>query len=154
MSKSPRKPEQHPERHEHLDVRARPLLIAVGIGLAFAIVAHVFIWYLMGWYGRATEACYVQPSAVPQAVEVPEPRLQGIPGFNPNTPAQDWEAFSRQQLAELRAYRPTDFPDRAKIPIDRAMQLILNPDGTLKEIRLPSTQPTTRTIGPQPKDRS
>lgn len=120
----------HPGGHERSDVNVRALVYAV-IGLIVAaIVIHVALYFLFGLYGRQSRQ---ERSRLPQTmVEMPpqvplgdRPRLQGIPGFHTNTPRADMAIMNAQTSIVLSTYGPTTRPGMARVPIDRAMDLML-----------------------------
>ncbi|MGE5610829.1 MAG: hypothetical protein ACM359_16380 [Bacillota bacterium] len=136
-------PTEHPERHEHSDIGPRPLIIFGLIVIGLAIVIHIGLYFLYGLYTiLPAEQRKQQPrSAVPLTIQVPSPRLQGLPGFNPNLPTVDMQLLKETYDRILSTSGPSEQPGQLRIPIDRAMQLLLQ-----RGLPLPhpaSTQPTT-----------
>lgn len=131
-------PTEHPELHEHSDVRPRPLLTFALIVIGLAIIFHVGLYFLYGLYSiLPAEQRKQQPrSAVPVVVQVPSPRIQGIPSFHPNTPSVDMQLLRETYDRILSTYGPSEQAGFARIPIDRAMQLTL-------QMGLPASQPAS-----------
>ena len=119
-----------PEQHEHSDVPIRPLAITLLAIAGLLLFSFVFLLFLFNRYEKQQESMEMPRTGLtnPEGQSVvrpvvPEPRLEGIPGFsnNPYT----------QELSKLRARHDADLNDGgksaeegyAKIPIDRAMDL-------------------------------
>jgi hypothetical protein len=98
--------------HQETDVHVRAI-IWFGVGLAaVALVVHVFLWWLQGFYATQTQRSQtlVYPMAVGQRDQLPpEPRLQDNP---------------QQALRELLA-RQRALLDGGRIPIEEAMRTIV-----------------------------
>jgi hypothetical protein len=116
----------HPELHEHSDVPIRPLVVAL-VGLAVMCVVTLLLCYFVFWdFKGRQEARELPHTAVPAArPDVPEPRLQGVPGFSDNHPKQDLVQMREHYAAELGSYGRSDDGAAARIPIDRAMDLAM-----------------------------
>jgi hypothetical protein len=148
---APPHPEEHPERHEHSDVSIRGLTIFFIAFVAVAVLVHVGLWILFDVYEGREQALDVtrQQSAiasplprVPAEGVWPEgvPRLQGVAGYHGNTPAQDMAELRVLEQRKLRPAQPSLNPDgTARIPIDRAMQIIVQ--NRLLQTAPPATQP-------------
>jgi hypothetical protein len=119
-------PDPRPEQHEHSDVPIRPLAIAL-ISIATVIVLSFGLLYWLFWHYDAQQRALERPrTAVPAAKPVvPGPRLQGVPGFSDNDPTQDMQLTRERYRAQLNAYAPPGPDGKAKIPIERAMELAL-----------------------------
>lgn len=108
--------------HEESDVNVSAIL-RYGLGLAvIALVAHVFLWWLLGIYERQHERAQTQvyPMAAGQQNRLPpSPRLQA----NPQQELQDLRA---KQRALLEGYgwvsKETGI---ARIPIEDAMKTVV-----------------------------
>lgn len=108
--------------HEESDVNVSAIL-RYGLGLAvIALVAHVFLWWLLGIYERQHERAQTQvyPMAAGQQNRLPpSPRLQA----NPQQELQDLRA---KQRALLEGYgwvsKETGI---ARIPIEDAMKMVV-----------------------------
>jgi len=116
----------HPEQHEHSDVPIRPLAIAL-IGLAAMCVVTILLCYFVFWgYKSQQEARDVPRTMVPMPrPDVPEPRLQGVPGYSDNHPSQDQVQMKEHFDAELTTYGRSADGAKARVPIGRAMDLAL-----------------------------
>jgi hypothetical protein len=147
------KPDEHPEMHEHSDVPIRPLVIFFAISGILAVLIHLGLWALFAYYDfvdkeRAEKlASTAHRNVEPQPF--PEPRLQGIPKTkigSENLPREDMQVMLAQNQALLSTYSKADAAGRARIPVDRAMDLYLKqrPAGATTR---PTTRPTTRTGG-------
>jgi hypothetical protein len=139
-------PTEHPERHEHSDIRPRPLLVFGVIVLGLAIIIHIGLYFLYGLYAiLPTEVRKQQPrSAVSATMQVPPPRIQGLPGFNPNLPSVDLKLLTEAYSRILTTYGPSDQPGDLRIPIGGAMQLLLQRGLPLPAASQPAnTQPAT-----------
>jgi hypothetical protein len=123
-----RPPPERSELHEHRDVRIGPLkLAAIGVVVG-AVVIHLALYWLFGRFQRSEEER--DRSAVSTALPggrpaAPEPRLQGIPGFHPRNPREDLERMREEEERLLRSYGATTEEGVVRIPVDRAMELIL-----------------------------
>lgn len=122
--------DQHPEQHEHTDVRVRPLVL-FGVGfVVFAALTNVLLFVLF----RVFEEREERPSSSAfgggvQALPVGTPPLQGIPGptndprFRANTPAADMRQWRDR---ERRVLNEGDWSNGNKvIPIGQAMEIAL-----------------------------
>src|SRR5688572_28247327 len=115
----PSAPEQHPEWHEHSDVPTRPLVIFFGIFVVVALLIHVGLWFLHKGYVNTENE--LDKSRRVSAINVdrkpPEPRLQGVPGIHPETPARDVIKMNQEHDRRMTAYAPATQPGRAQIPV-------------------------------------
>jgi hypothetical protein len=118
-------PDAHPELHEHSDVPIRPLAIALA-GIAGACVfTLVLTYWLFNHYKGQQQALERPRTAVSNAApNVPEPRLQGIPGFS-NHHTDDLKDLTDHYREQLEGFAPNDGAQTARVPIDRAMDLAL-----------------------------
>lgn len=137
-------PVQQPHTHERTDIATRPLWVFGGVFLVVCIIVQVGLYILFFAYERTeteldkgrTRSLVKQADAGP-----PEPRLQGIPGFHLNTPREDTHRMRLEDAERLNAYgREQD--GFAKIPVERAMELLL--ERGLPAQTQPATRPTTR----------
>jgi hypothetical protein len=141
-----RHPEEHPEAHERSDVNVRALAIALFALFLIVLVTCLVMRVMFDVYeeravaeDKAEVRTGIPPSNQRTAPAVP---LQGIPGFHGNTPAEDMREMRRMQRGALSTYSPTSEPGYVYIPIERAMELVVEKD-LLKRIDA-TTQPTTR----------
>lgn len=118
-------PDAHPELHEHSDVPIRPLAIALA-GIAGTCVLTCVVVYAVFWNFKNSQESQERPrTGVPVAKPVvPEPRLQGVPGFSGTHPKEDMAALRLRSDHEMASYGRTD-DGKARVPIDRAMDLAL-----------------------------
>jgi hypothetical protein len=108
--------------HEESDVNVGAI-IRYGIGLVVvAAVIHVFLWWLLGLYGRQNERAQTQvyPLATGQAN-----RLPPFPRFQEN-PQQDLLELRAKQKAQLEGYGWVNKEAGvARIPIEEAMKMVI-----------------------------
>ena len=116
--------EAHPEWHEHSDVPIRPLAWALFSIAALCVVSMTLLYVVFGRYEKQQKRLEVPRTAISAAKPpVPEPRLEGIPGYSDNPRTQDLQALRRQHEQELNGFGPSPEQGFAQIPIDRAMDL-------------------------------
>lgn len=151
------KPDEHPEMHEHSDVPIRPLVIFFAVSGVLAILIHLGLWALFAYYDAAdreraeASARTAHDRRGARVQTFPEPRLQGIPKMDngsQNLPKQDMQLMIAQNRELLTTYGKADAHGRARIPVDRAMDLYLQQrtSGGGPATR-PTTGPTTRSGG-------
>jgi hypothetical protein len=117
--------------HEESDVNVAAIL-RYGLGLAVvALVAHVFLWWLLGVYGRQNERAQTQvyPMAAGQQDRRPPlPRLQ-------DNPQQELQQLREKQKALLDGYGWVNKEAGvARIPIEEAMKLVVERGLPTREI--------------------
>ena len=116
----------HPEQHEHSDVPIRPLAIALGAIAATCVVTVVLLYFVFWRYKTQQESLERPRTAVPLAKPVvPEPRLQGVPGFSSSHPSEEMADLRRRDQEELNSYGRSEEQGKARVPIDRAIDLAL-----------------------------
>ena len=108
--------------HEERDVNVGAIL-RYGIALfAVALIVHVFLWWLLGIYGRQYERAQTQvyPMAAGQQNRLPpSPRLQ-------DNPQQELEELRAKQESLLEGYSWVNKEAGvARIPIDEAMRIVV-----------------------------
>jgi hypothetical protein len=113
--------------HEQRDVKLRAVIIfAVALAVSAAII-QLGVWGLMEMFHRENAAS--DPIASPFADEPsspPEPRLQPSVAHD-SQPDEDMAALRKRWLEELTSYASVEGdPQRAQIPIDRAMQILVD----------------------------
>lgn len=140
-------PVEHPHTHERTDIATRPLWIFFGFFIVVAVLIHIGLYVLFFAYQRGeTELDKERIRSAVRDVNLgpPEPRLQGIPGYNTRTPREDQQLMRIEDARRLNMYGPAQ-NGTARIPIDRAMDLLLE-RGLPVQPRQPQlgTQPTTR----------
>jgi hypothetical protein len=108
--------------HEQTDVNVAAI-IRYGIGLlVVGIVAHVFLWWLLGTYERQHERAQTQvyPLAAGQ-----RDRLPPLPRFQEN-PRQELQELHAKQKALLEGYGwANKEAGVARIPIEDAMKMVV-----------------------------
>jgi hypothetical protein len=142
-------PEEHPERHEHTDVSVRGIWITVGAVLLVTAIVHVIMYVVFFAYEGAQAAEDRADRRSVENVRQDEkgppgeiPRLQGIQGFNAETPSEDLLKMRQENRAVTARYGKTA-DGRVHIPIDRALELSLQEQQhkALFPSRAPATQP-------------
>ena len=115
----------HPESHEHSDVPIRPLAITLAAIAGTCLLTLVVCYGLFNLYKGQQDALERPRTAVKNAkVEIPEPRLQGVPGFS-NHHTEDLKELNADYARQLSGYAPNDGAQTARVPIDKAMDLAL-----------------------------
>ena len=108
--------------HEESDVNVAAIL-RYGLGLfAVAVVAHIFLWWLLGAYERQNERAQTQvfPMAAGQ-----QDRLPPSPRFQEN-PQLELQQLREKQKALLDGYGWVNKEAGvARIPIEEAMKLVV-----------------------------
>lgn len=137
-------PVEQPHTHERTDIATRPLWIFFGAFILIAIVTHIALYVLFFAYERSEaelDKGRVRSLVRQSQVGPPSPRLQGIPGFNVNTPREDMRIMRVEDRQRLTTYGPAQ-DGVARIPIDRAIDLLL--ERGLPVQQRSTTQPTTQ----------
>ncbi len=122
-------PDEHPERHEHSDVSVRGIWMTVGAIILTTLIVHVVMYFVFFAYegAQAAQDEAERRSAIPDTIIGPPPevpRLQGIEGYNAETPSADLIRMERENRTLVTGYGRT--PDgRVRIPVTRAMELTL-----------------------------
>lgn len=108
--------------HEESDVNVGAIL-RFGVGLlVVAVMVHVFLWWLLGAYGRQNERAQTQvyPMAAGQ-----QDRLPPSPRFQQN-PQQELQELRARQKALLDGYGWVNKEAGvARIPIEDAMKMVV-----------------------------
>jgi hypothetical protein len=161
-------PAGHPAHaHEGTDVAIMPLVMS----LVALIVLAIFVLGLTYGIFRATEHAQVSAQDFqsglttkfegsdekPMVRELPqEPRIQGIPGFHGNNPAQDMQAFAMRNNVELGdpethkyGYVAAEGDRPARIPVERAMLMLL--ERKVFKVAGPTSQPASATPVAKPE---
>jgi hypothetical protein len=103
--------------HEPDDLAVRQVLVVAAVMLAGLLLVAVAAWWLTMWYGRITPG--TTRGAQPVPVAAPQPHLQV-------DPPQDLAAHRSSKQRLLHEYGWVDQrAGRVRIPIDRAMDLML-----------------------------
>jgi hypothetical protein len=119
-----------------------------------AVVIHVVVWLMLVGFGSAmTRRQDARNSALSPAVPIapPGPQLQPSPAQGP-APRQPWQDMADYRVHEtqvLNSYAYDPKTGELRIPIDRAMQLLVQRGlpTTRPEMRLPP--PATRQMNPE-----
>ena len=130
------------QAHEESDVNVRALAISLIVLFAVGVVVHVLLYVVFVVYedrAIATDKADVR-SAIKLERVPPQVPLQGIPSFHGHTPRQDTEMLKRQERMKLSTYGPSEEPSYVRVPVDRAIELIIEKD----LLKPATTQPTTR----------
>jgi hypothetical protein len=124
--------------HETRDISTR-VVVVFGASLVIgAIVIHFLIWVLYAFYGSLNAKAYPRQYPMAQVgapVPPPEPRLQ-------TQPRQDLKNLRAEEQKRLESYGWVD-PSRGDvhIPIDRAMELLLQQGLPARAEMPPGTSP-------------
>ena len=122
-------PEEHPERHEHTDVSVRGIWVTVGAVIITTVIVHVIMYVVFFAYegDQARQDEVERRSAITDVVQGPPaevPRLQGIAGFNAETPSADLLRMRTENDGIVNRYGKS--PDgRLHIPVSNAIDLAL-----------------------------
>jgi hypothetical protein len=128
---------QNPDvQHEESDVNVRAILMFVGGLLVFAIVVHVLMWLMLGFFEKQEAKRETKPGPMAFSREErlpPEPRLQLAPGFQAegeNLELLDPHAeykIVREKWAKVLKDGSVDEKTGARtaIPITDAMRMLL-----------------------------
>lgn len=116
----------HPDNpevvHEESDVNVGAI-VRYGVGLlVVAIIVHVFLWWLLGAYGRQRDRAETQvyPMAAGQ-----QDRLPPFPRFQ-QYPQQELHELRAKQEALLKGYGWVNKDmGVARIPIEEAMKMVV-----------------------------
>ena len=132
MSALPEKTDNPEIVHEESDVNVGAIL-RYGIGLAaVALVVHVFLWWLLGFYERQNERAQTQ--AYPMAAGQ-QNRLPPSPRFQEN-PQQELRDLRVRQGALLEGYGWVNKEAGiARIPIEDAMKMVVERGLPVREAR-------------------
>jgi len=118
--------EEHPERHEQRDAQIRPMVWILIVSVIASLICAVGLVWVFKVFEAQTQHQQVRNSAIDKGpVNTPEPRLQGIPTYHPNTPAEDAKAMREHNANLLASYGKGAEPNTARIPVERAMELSL-----------------------------
>ena len=141
--------EQVAAKHELSSVSTRGVFIFMAAFLATGACLHFFGLFTLNLLDR--RAMKQEPSPSPIGVvrdsHLDQP-LQPSPG-HPTLPSQDLEAMKVEQNAALHSYAPiSGNGSHARIPIDRAMQLLLDSGALKVPPKAADTQPYINTTQP------
>ena len=105
--------------HETSDMNPKYIVYFAGGLVIVAIVIQVALWWMFHRFEQAQARREIQPTLVEAPKRVPEPKLQV-------SPQDDLQELLRQENQILGTYGWIDRgTGRARIPINRAMQLFL-----------------------------
>jgi hypothetical protein len=136
---------------ERLGFRFYAIFVAVFIGSA--IVIHLVLWVTMRGFEKVESHDEGRNSAFQSSAPIvpPGPMLQPSPaqGEIPRQPWQDMAAYRVHEEEMLKSYAYDAKTGEARIPIDRAMELLVQRGlpTTQPSMRLP--QPATRQLNPE-----
>jgi len=128
------------------------VIFVIGL-IASAIVIHLLLWVMLRGFESASSHEDVRNSAMQSAQDLrpPGPPLQPSPaqGAPPRQPWQDMASYRVHEAELLRTYGRDEATGQVRIPIDRAMELLVQKG-------LPTTQPAmqlpraaTRQLNPE-----
>ncbi len=118
----------HPHRGQHqAESLGVGLVVALLVALAVTgLVVSIFLYWLFGVFDRQEKAQQVPLTSIQQpGPQTPEPRLQGIPTYHATSPAEDRVQMQARNSHILTTYGPSPEDGYARIPIDRAMDLVV-----------------------------
>ena len=111
-----------------MDVRRVAVAGAALVGVVVATFALLYVLFHV--FERQQDALERPQSSVqalpPRQTDPDIPKLQGVAGFHGNTPAQDMYELRNREAQVLNSYGPGIEPGTARIPIARAMDLIVD----------------------------
>ena len=133
--------------HENSDASIVAIVSFVVIMLGTVALLSVYIWHQMHGYVKANEQSDSQPSPfVASRPAPPEPRLQPEYQSHDRLPFEDMAALKQEWAAQLSTYGTVPGrPGTARIPIDRAMDLLAARG--LPPTTAPATTPPPKPIG-------
>jgi len=117
-------------KYEKRDLHVRPLWVFT----VWFVVAMVGIYFLVWYTFRISDKIAVSfesaQTAVTQTPVIPPgPKLQYAPLVHPNSDWRDMEIMRTDQLAQRDEYAPTVQSGTVRVPVQRAMEMVLkNPD--------------------------
>jgi len=118
--------EQHPERHEQTDVSIKSLTLFLIIFATVLVGAMIGLYFMYWGFDSLAWESRVPRSAVHVEEKPPAIPLQGIPGYYDNSPATDTLKFKHEQAELLNSGGPTTQPGIVRIPIEDAMQILID----------------------------
>jgi hypothetical protein len=111
--------------YETTDLRPKYALYFGIALLVTALLIHVVLWWLFEVFVSRTRSSYPSPRALQEQVPPPQPRLQINPG-------NDYAERLQREAEQLQSYGWIDRErGLARIPIDRAMEILAVPEGPL-----------------------
>jgi|RhiMethySRZTD1v2_1073278.scaffolds.fasta_scaffold10520_8 hypothetical protein len=122
------RPSHHPELRQQYEMKLRWIVLAAACTLALAVLIHaaVYLVFRVEESGEAERDADRRLSGVRGEPSLPpSPRLQGVPGLSPSLPREDLEALRAREAERLGSYGPADAGGFVRIPIERAMDLLL-----------------------------
>jgi hypothetical protein len=120
------RPIEQPKHYESSDISVRPLIVFGISALILAILIHLLLYGLFVRFENIESRADIPRSAIPSAqLNPPEPRLQGIPQYHENLPGRDMAAMREAETKILTSYGKTNEKGFVRIPIERAMQLVI-----------------------------
>jgi hypothetical protein len=121
-------------RHEESDVRIKPI-IWFGVWLAVAaVIIHIMLWVLFGYFDRREAKAETPPPALADERQPlpPEPRLQLAPSEVGQTqpdlrehPLAELKTLKEEEERLLTTYGVDERTGAIRIPIQRAKELVL-----------------------------
>jgi hypothetical protein len=142
---------QHPDvQFERSDAHFRPILMIVAAVLIFGIIIHLIVMRFFDTNNEREAAAKRSPYPLapgPSANRPREPRLEQIDRTPPEgVDPIDASVRERSNLATLQSYGPTTQDGYVHVPIDRAMQVLLDKK-TLKPRPEPPAEERRRANG-------
>jgi hypothetical protein len=140
-------------KHELSGANARGIFWFILCFILTMGLIHLVLWLTLGGLNKHEAKQTVGPSPIgePRPRNLDQP-LQPAPG-HPFSPAQDLAEMKREQLSRLHSYGSVQGdPAHVHIPIDRAMEMLLQ-SGELKKVgKEADTQPFINQTQPAPTE--
>ena len=140
-------------RHELSGVNARGVFWFILWFVMSAGVIHLLVWWTLGGMNRreVEREAGASPIGEGRLRELDQP-LQPSPG-HPTVPAQDLSAMKAEQLSRLHSYGPLEGDaGHVHIPIERAMEMLLQSGELKKPVKGAETQPFINQTQPAPTE--
>ncbi len=140
-------------KHEPSSANMRAIFWFILCFLLTTGVIQVVLWLTLGEMDRreARREATSSPIGEPRPGDLDQP-LQPSPG-HPYVPAQDLAAMETEQLSRLRSYGPVEGDaGHVHIPIERAMEMLLQSGELKKPVKAAETQPFINQTQPTPTE--
>lgn len=112
--------------YERTDANTRAIWITIGVIAVTIALILLTVHGLMVAMTHIDRPLRVPRNATAAPTRPPDPQIQGIPSLHPTTPRQDMAAYVADQRRILTTYAPTTQPGYARIPISRAIDLMVS----------------------------
>lgn len=139
--------------HEISGVNTFGVWVFIASFVIVGLALHVVLYFILGGIVKHVRQNERKPPVIgmPLPDDLDQP-LQPSPG-HPTLPWQDLAAMKAAQEARLHSYgRIPNDPAHARIPIDRAMELLLQSGALKQKPNAADTQPYINTTQPAPTE--